>query len=126
MSPPPAGAAWSCRSPGRRPGRRAASAASSSATFRARGACRAERPGTPRPPALFLPGEPAKTSARECGMADDTADRMANTAETGADDLRQQMRDLRRETERPLDRMAEQMRHYGADMARDKIGRAHV
>ena len=49
----------------------------------------------------------------------DIADKAAAGAEKTSDDLREQMRELRRETEQRLDRMAHQVRSYGSGMARD-------
>jgi len=49
----------------------------------------------------------------------DIADKAAASADNASDDIREQMRELRRETEHRLDRMAHQVRSYSSGMARD-------
>ncbi len=52
-------------------------------------------------------------------MADFADNQNERATEESAADLRQQMQDLRRETRHQLDRMAEQMRGYRTNMARE-------
>ncbi|MFN4088869.1 MAG: YqjD family protein [Alphaproteobacteria bacterium] len=57
--------------------------------------------------------------ANAADKSSEFADKAADAAENKADDLRRQMNDLQRETQEQLDRMAKQLRSYGAEVARD-------